>query len=141
MLENGRRLAAQTGADPDILQCFALLHDAKRHDDGFDLQHGGRAAEFADSLRGTVLLLPDSAFDLLRYAIAHHTRGLTEGDATVTTCWDADRLDLYRVGIMPSATRLCTEPARQPDTIEWAAERGRRRVVPALVEAEWGWRG
>ncbi len=28
------------------------------------------------------------------------------------TCWDADRLDLPRVGIIPKKDRLCTEAAK-----------------------------
>ena len=140
VLENGRRLAAETGADPSIVQCFAILHDARRLDDRRDLQHGPRAAGFAASLRGSLLALGDADFELLHYAIAHHTDGMTEGEPTVITCWDADRLDLYRVGIMPSAEKLCTEAAKQADFIAWAADRGRWRTVPELVEREWAWR-
>jgi uncharacterized protein len=54
---------------------------------------------------------------------------------TVATCWDADRLDLGRVGVRPDAGRLCTEPARRQEVIEHAwrrsrewLERHRRRV-------------
>ncbi|MFM7531655.1 MAG: hypothetical protein ACKO5J_04035, partial [Rubrivivax sp.] len=47
----------------------------------------------------------------------HHSSGLTEADVTVQTCWDADRLDLGRVGIRPSPRYLCTPAARQPETI------------------------
>jgi len=42
---------------------------------------------------------------------------------TVQTCWDADRPDLYRVGIKPNPDLLCTEIARQPGIIEWAVNR------------------
>jgi uncharacterized protein len=45
------------------------------------------------------------------------------GDITVLTCWDADRLDLGRVGIRPAAHRLCTDAARDPAMIEWAYRR------------------
>jgi uncharacterized protein len=46
-----------------------------------------------------------------------------QGDVTVQTCWDADRLDLGRVGIRPVASRLCTPAARAPDVIAWAYAR------------------
>jgi uncharacterized protein len=49
-----------------------------------------------------------------------HTRWHDPGDATVLACWDADRLDLGRVGIRPVPHRLCTAPARQPDAIAQA---------------------
>jgi hypothetical protein len=35
-------------------------------------------------------------------------------------CWDADRLDLGRVGVRPVARYLCSELARDPRTIEAA---------------------
>jgi uncharacterized protein len=45
---------------------------------------------------------------------------------TVLTCWDADRLDLGRVGIKPNPHRLCTAAARDPMMIEWAYKRSIR---------------
>jgi uncharacterized protein len=41
----------------------------------------------------------------------------------VQTCWDADRLDLGRVGKRPDPRRLCTPAARDRDVIEWAYRR------------------
>ena len=41
-------------------------------------------------------------------------------DVTVQTCWDADRLDLGRVGTTPKAEYLCTDAGKDPDMIEWA---------------------
>ena len=49
--------------------------------------------------------------------------GLTRGDITVITCWDADRLDLGRVRKRPNPKYLCTEFAKQKSTIEWAYKR------------------
>jgi uncharacterized protein len=72
---------------------------------------------------------------LLYHACAFHTDGLTDGDPTVQTCWDADRLDLPRAGIHPSPERLCTPAAQQ--LIGWAADRSLRRMVPTLVSQEW----
>jgi uncharacterized protein len=50
-----------------------------------------------------------------------------EGDVTVLTCWDADRLDLGRVGIRPDPTYLCTAAARDTDMLTWSY---RRSVSP-----------
>jgi uncharacterized protein len=36
----------------------------------------------------------------------HHSEGAVHADPTVQTCWDADRLDLGRVGVMPDAKFL-----------------------------------
>jgi uncharacterized protein len=46
----------------------------------------------------------------------------------VLTCWDADRLDLGRVGIRPLAERLCTDAARQPAMLQWAYRRSLARL-------------
>ena len=123
--DNGLRLAEQTGADPDIVELFAYLHDSKRLNDGHDPQHGLRAARYATSLQGSLLALSDSDLELLRFACEFHTDGLTEADITVQTCWDADRLDLGRIGIRPDPRRLCTFAAREPATIKWAFAKSR----------------
>jgi uncharacterized protein len=120
VLENGQRLAEQTGADPQIVELFAYLHDSKRQDDGWDREHGRRAAGFVESLKGSLVVLPDGKFEGLVYAIAHHSDGLTEADITIQTCWDADRLDLGRIGIRPEPKYLCTAAAKDPAVIEWA---------------------
>jgi uncharacterized protein len=135
--ENALRLAPATGAEEHLLLLFALFHDARRINEGWDEGHGRRGAELAASLRGTALTLPPHQFDLLYHACALHTDGLVDGDPTVQTCWDADRLDLPRAGIHPTPERLCTGAARRAETIAWAAERSRRRVVPQIVAAEW----
>jgi uncharacterized protein len=116
-------LARHTGADKQVVELFAVLHDCCRQDDRSDPGHGERAAEFARTLRGTLIHLPDGAFELLFEAIRDHEAGLTRGDVTVVTCWDADRLDLGRVRKRPDPRYLCTEFARRRSTIEWAYKR------------------
>src|SRR5262245_16554790 len=121
--ENGLRIARHSGANPLIVELFAYLHDCCREDDRSDPGHGERAADFAASLRGTLIHLGEEDFALLHEAIRDHQRGLTRGHVTVLTCWDADRLDLGRVRRRPHPDRLCTEYARRKDTIEWAYKR------------------
>ncbi len=121
--ENGLRLAKETGADPLLVELFALLHDCCREDDQYDPEHGERAALFTASLQGSLVHLDTEGLDLLCQAIRDHSLGLTRGPITVLTCWDADRLDLGRVGIRPHAHHLCTEPARNKSFIEWAYKR------------------
>src|SRR5690606_2271394 len=106
VLENGTRLAAVTGAKLEVVQLFAVFHDSRRVNEGWDDHHGRRGAEFARQLRGEFFELPDDDVDLLTHACNHHTDGTTEGDITVQTCWDADRLDLGRVGIRPHPSYL-----------------------------------
>jgi uncharacterized protein len=123
--ENGLRISKHSGANLSIVELFAYLHDCCREDDRSDPGHGERAAEFASSLRGTLIHLNDEDFDLLHVAIRDHELGFTKGNITVLTCWDADRLDLGRVRKRPQARFLGTEYARKPETIEWAYKRSR----------------
>lgn len=118
--KNGLRLAEQTGAKIEVVELFAYLHDSQRVSNTGDREHGKRAAEFIQSLKGTLITLDDEDFELLTYACAHHTDGLTEADITVQTCWDADRLDLWRCGIRPKPQYLCTDVAKNPAIIRWA---------------------
>ena len=126
--ENGQRLAQQTGADPQLVELFAYLHDSERQHDGWDQRHGLRAAEFVKSLQGSYLFLPDEKLECLVYACAHHSDGLTEASVTVQTCWDDDRLDLGRVHIEPDPRYLCTPAARDPAMIEWAFQESQQTV-------------
>ncbi len=138
VLENGLRLAEVTGATRQVVQLFAVFHDSRRVNDNLDFGHGCRGAELAAKFRGRIFDVPDDDFHLLYEACAGHTDGLTEADITIQTCWDADRLDLGRVGIYPETRRLCTDAARTPGTIEWANSRAVYEVVPEIVWQEWG---
>jgi uncharacterized protein len=137
VMENGLRLAEETGADVEVVRLFAVLHDSQRWNEDFDPKHGPRAAAFAEKMNGTLFELPDRAFRVLHRACHGHTHERTHADLTIQTCWDADRLDLGRVGITPHPSRLCTEMAKRPETILWADERAIRGVVPELVLREW----
>jgi uncharacterized protein len=121
--ENGLRLAELTGAKANVIELFAFMHDSRRLNDGHDPEHGLRAAEFARSLAGSVFELEAVDLELLVTACRDHSDGRNEGDITVLTCWDADRLDLGRVGIKPHPDRLCTQAARDPGILEWAYQR------------------
>jgi uncharacterized protein len=137
VMENGRCLAEETGADAEVVRLFALFHDSRRINDGTDPYHGSRAANFARTLRGRVFKLSHTQFRRLDAACTSHTHGRTHPDKTVRTCWDADRLDLGRVGITPLPRLLCTKAARLQDTIHWAHERAVSRLVPEFVQ-DWG---
>ena len=138
VLENGLRVADETGADIEIVQLFAVLHDSQRVNEFTDPDHGPRAAVFALKVRGFLFDLPDHEFSLLQRACTGHTHERTHPNITIQTCWDADRLDLGRVGITPHPSRLCTEAARSPDILNWADARATHGVVPGLVTTVWG---
>ncbi|WP_237564917.1 hypothetical protein [Blastopirellula marina] len=137
VLENGLYLAAETGADVAIVSLFAVLHDSQRVDDGYDPGHGQRAADFARKMRPKHIDISDDNFELLYEACAGHTHELTHENITVQTCWDADRLDLGRVGVTPHPSRLCTDFAKRAETIHWAFGRSALGVTPEWVKEEW----
>ena len=137
VLENGVRLALRTGARLDVVSLFAVFHDSRRVNEGYDPEHGRRGATLTTALRGTLFVLADDAYELLRMACIHHTDGKTMADVTVQTCWDADRLDLGRVAIKPHPKRLCTEAAKDSAVIAWAYERSISASMPEIVGRDW----
>ena len=134
VLENGRRLAEATGASLPVVELFAVFHDSCRLNDDFDPEHGSRGAELAAKFRGKHFDLSDRDFVALKAACRLHTLGLTEADVTVQTCWDADRLDLGRVGVKPHPKRLCTTAAKDLSVLEWAQNRAAGGHIPDFTE-------
>ena len=130
--DNGLRLAKRIGVSSEVAELFALLHDSKRLSDSVDPGHGRRAAQFAKTHRGSLFVVSDEDFESLVFACEYHTDGLTEANVTVQLCWDADRLDIGRVGLIPDVRRLCTFAAKEPEIREWAHSRSRR-----MVQAKW----
>ena len=110
---NGLEIALTCGADIEIVQLFALLHDSCRVSDIHDMGHGEQAALYAAKLRGKFLDLDDRRFGLLQHALAGHAHGKTSPDPTIGTCWDADRLELTRCGIQPDPALMSTEAGRR----------------------------
>jgi len=94
--KNGLNLSQFTNADTDIVTCFAYLHDCMRMNENRDPEHGKRGAEYARKLRSDIIDL------------GKHTDNIT-----IATCWDSDRLDLGRVGIVPSEKYLLTDEAKR----------------------------
>lgn len=137
VLENGLHVAEQTGADRDVVMLFALFHDCRRISECGDPDHGLRGADFAEELHGRLFQLTKQQFNQLHKACAGHTHERTHPDITIQTCWDADRLDLGRVGITPHPSRLCTHFAKKPKTIKWADGRATFRIVPDFVTTSW----
>lgn len=118
---HGVSLARDLGLDTRIPSLFAVIHDSQRRNDDHDPEHGPRAAEYADWLwhKGWIDLEP-AAMQLLIQACEEHSDGHVDADPVVQVCWDADRLDLGRVGIRPDARYLCTDAAKDPNRIERA---------------------
>ena len=112
--KNALILAAKTpGADKIVAQLFAILHDSQRENEDFDPEHGHRAAEFAKKLYDEgKLKITSKQCDILRAACGLHNQGKITDIPTIGVCWDADRLDLTRVGIIPDKELFSTQAAK-----------------------------
>jgi uncharacterized protein len=137
-------LATKTGAIVEVVRLFALFHDSRRENDGHDPDHGRRGAEFAAAARGKWFELPDEHFELLHYACVWHTDRHHHDDPTIGTCWDADRLDLGRVGTITSPKYMSTtfgaEIARHGTIQPWGhlAEEHMPKQSVAKAFSVWG---
>ena len=116
---NGLRLSEKTeGVNKRVVRLFAYLHDHMRSWDGYDNDHGPRAAKALIDISST--LLSEEEFEMLYRACKIHT-SQTEatGNPTIDCCIDADRLDLSRVGITPDPERMLTEAGKLLAEEEW----------------------
>lgn len=111
----GLYLAKETKADTEVVKLFALLHDSKRENEDKYPEHGLRAAKFAQELyEQEKLSISKHQLRLLITACRKHSNPHAKSSSiTVQTCWDSDRLDLWRLGITPDAKFLYTEYAKK----------------------------
>jgi len=105
---NALQIAATNAADVTIVRLFAILHDSQRLNESTDPEHGLRAANWAKHLRNVHFTLDDARFNLLSEACIWHDSGRVSEDPTIGACWDADRLELPRVGIQPAKRFMST---------------------------------
>ena len=111
--EHGKQLATPE-VNSLVVALFAYLHDSCRLADGMDMGHGPRAAEWIDTLRDTYLKdVPAEDLELLKEACRLHTTTPCTGNPTIDACFDADRLDLWRAGIIPDPDRMATKKGRE----------------------------
>ena len=111
--ENGQKLMTPE-VNPLVVALFAYLHDSCREDDWADIEHGSRAAEWIDTIRESHLReVSDEEIEMLKKACRLHTTVQKTGNPTIDACFDADRLDLWRIGITPDPERLATEKGKE----------------------------
>jgi uncharacterized protein len=127
------------GADLRVVFLFGLMHDAMRVNEFDDPGHGERAGMLVEGLAAEGTLdMPDERQRLLIERCQRHSDGLTSPDPTIGTCWDADRLNLWRLGWAPAETLLSTVEARSPERISWAREAVRNIPSrPDLLDSSW----
>ena len=144
----GWNLARSTGADMDVVEVFALLHDVCRISEELCLQHGALSAEMIFGLGAEWnRFLSKKQVDQILFAVRYHTDGKFAPDSTVAACWDADRLDIGRVGEKVNPSFLFSDAAKEvlkngnprgtdSEVIDWIRETwptlGRCMVHPAI---------
>lgn len=127
----GMKLAALMKLNPVQKRCvevFAWTHDLARRDDGSGNEHAINGAEyFSNEL---VTLFPDIdelQIEIITSAIKYHSDGVCSEEAfhmgcfehidihsediikVIGCCWDADRLDLIRLGIAPTGKYMSSD--------------------------------
>ena len=113
-VDRNGQLLATPDCDLTVIRLFAYLHDSCRENDAHDINHGPRAAKMIESLRETLLKdLSVHQFKMLQEACRLHTTTHSTGNPTIDACFDADRLDLGRVGITPDPNKMATAKGKE----------------------------
>jgi uncharacterized protein len=114
------------------VEIFAWVHDLARLDDGGGNQHAHDGAYSIDEVVPAVFgILPAVQLETIRTAVLYHSDGMVAEHAaadglldhldgprdvivrTIGCSWDADRLDLPRVGIQPAPEFMSTAGWRE----------------------------
>jgi uncharacterized protein len=67
--------------------------------------------------------LNDLQYQQLKFALCHHCHDdAASSDITVQTCWDADRLDLWRDNVEPNPNLMFTDYGKSQHMINFAKE-------------------
>ena len=100
VIENGLIIAKKNGANKKVVILFGFFHDCQRWNESTDPFHGKRGADFSTEFKEK-LRLSTEEMDLFYEACEKHTNFIKHDNLTIATCFDADRLDLRRLGIFP----------------------------------------
>ena len=106
------QLVQEPGTDLTVVSLFALFHDSMRYNDNDDPGHSTRGFklwERFNQLEDVEQYLTRQQQEIFFEACAEHSGGYTSPDPTIGACWDADRLDLHRLGIWPDPHYMSTQ--------------------------------
>lgn len=107
----GRELSLLHNIDLEIISYFSIIHDCKRLLEHDEADHGINAAIFFDSISDT-LNIKEKNKEFIKTACDIHNNGAISDIPEIAVCLDADRLDLFRVGIHPFNAYLYFEESK-----------------------------
>jgi uncharacterized protein len=115
---NTQLLSKYYGVQSKVFELFSILHDSKRENEYRDINHGKRASEFVKVLiEKKMIILNDVDQQRLIYACKNHTKSDKKDklykDLIIQICFDSDRMDIGRVGIIPNEKYLSTDYAKE----------------------------
>lgn len=105
------KFAAELGISLETAIIGGFLHDCARSDDSDDAFHAEKSALLARKLIKKNYSNIDE--ELVYKTILFHSGGKTTDNHIQGCVWDADRLDLIRLGIQPKKELLSTEPGKR----------------------------
>lgn len=134
VIDIGMRLAdADPRVDRDVIVAFGLLHDSARTHDNYCEEHGPNSLNVIRAL-DSCIPLDDNQKLMLSFACVNHTSADCNHfplfEPTLHACFDADRLDLWRVGIVPDSKYLFTDAGKDPELQAWANSNGENWTIP-----------
>ncbi|MHB8904413.1 MAG: HD domain-containing protein [Patescibacteria group bacterium] len=106
-------IGTREGADVDALCYASIFHDTQRNDDGFDLEHADRAAEWVNKFDIPKFNIPN--IEKIKNIIKWHTpsdKDIPDLNLDIRCFKDADALDRWRIGDL-DIKYLRTETARE----------------------------
>ena len=111
VMKTGQEIAKTNGGDYSVVTLFGIFHDCCRLTDQKDPEHGVRAAQYVKLLE---IDLSTHQREILDHALSgHNIKDIISNDPTIGACWDADKLDLTRVGIIPEYEAMSTSEGRE----------------------------
>lgn len=115
--KNTQKLSKFYEIESKVFKLFSLLHDSKRLNEDYDLEHGKLAAIYVKELyKEKKIDLREEDLNRLIFACENHTKlnkkNTFSNDLIVQICLDSDKLDLGRVGIEPSSKYMLTSYAK-----------------------------
>jgi len=119
----GMYLCERNNADRELVKTFAYIHDIGRLNEDEDFGHGKRSVEIAKEMVENKIItsLDENQLQKLYYACEYHSKeDAKSDDITIQTCWDADRLDLWRLMITPKKELLFTDAGKTTEASEYA---------------------